>query len=65
MNVTSYILGPPDIKLDFGFNPQPSESDASAIRKATYHGSEKSICLSVTNNNVTLETALHTKCKHL
>jgi len=37
-NVTSYILGPQDIKLYFGFDPQPAEFDAPAIRIATYHG---------------------------
>jgi len=41
--VTSYILGPQDIKLYFGFDPQPTESDTPAIRTTTYQGEAKSI----------------------
>jgi hypothetical protein len=37
-NVTFYILGPQDIKLYFESDPQSTESDAPAIRTATYHG---------------------------
>jgi len=63
----TYLIGPQDIKLYFGFDPQPTETDAPAIRTATYHGQAKSryICLSVTKSNVTLETTLHSYRKHL